>query len=309
MLCDFGSGGRVNDPQLGADDDVGDGGIYLRVAESHGRKAGTVDDVLDLEFRGGFLESLDRLGESGLVRESDERDVIGLDERRVDAGGGPDERGVDLAIERGVDGRLAMLGRYDYQGIVVDVLGFERRDDLAKRVVNEIEGFEQGWCEVLFGAVGVTDCLLAHGYGLEISAEEGRSARETFALKFRVVWSFTLDPVQEGVHMKLVVADCRVDCNIDRSDFRKVANGETFARGAADDVVGGMFIGVGSLLATCFNEFEDGVHAEAAVGVDLLAFAVDDRLGEVIWVDTTREELGIVVVFCFVVGDCSLGLA
>jgi len=97
MLGDLRLRRRVNDSKLWADYDIRDSGISLWVAEAHGYEAGAVDDVLDLEFGGGFQETLNCCLESGLVFEEDERDVIGRDPGDLDAGGRDDERRVNFA--------------------------------------------------------------------------------------------------------------------------------------------------------------------------------------------------------------------
>lgn len=131
---------------------------------------------------------------------------------------------------------------------------------------------------------------------MEITAEECRDSCETLALDFRVVWSFGLDPVEEGVDVELVVGDCRIDCVCHSSDFGEVADCETLSGRTADEVVGGVFVCVSGLLAACFDDFENCVYADALVGVNLLTFAVYDGLGKVVRIDAARKELGRVVV-------------
>ena len=133
---------------------------------------------------------------------------------------------------------------------------------------------------------------------MEVPAEEGWGGRETGALYFRVLWGFALagDPVEEGIDVELVVSDRCVYCVCYRLDLGKVTDCETLAGRTTDDVVSRVFICVGGLLAACFNNFPYCVYAEAHVWVDLLTFAVDNRLGEIVWVNAAREELGGVVV-------------
>ena len=58
MLCNFLRGRGVNNPKLGTNDDVRDGGVRFGITKAHGYKAGAVDDVLDLELCAGFHETL-----------------------------------------------------------------------------------------------------------------------------------------------------------------------------------------------------------------------------------------------------------
>ena len=66
-----------------------------------------------------------------------------------------------------------------------------------------------------------------------------------------------------------------------------------------------MLVGVSCLVTCCFHNFEDGVNANALVGIQICAFAVHERLWEVERVDAAGEELAGVVVFGFIVGYCS----
>jgi len=163
------------------------------------------------------------------------------------------------------------------------------------------------WCSKVQGAIGVARCLLTHVDSLEISAEESRCGCETGALDFRVGWGFPFasDPVKEGVDVELVVSDCGIHFVCCGGNLGKVADCQTFTGRPSDEVVRGVFVGVGGLLAACFDDFEDGVYAEAGVGVNFCALAVDDGLGEVVGIYATGEELGGVVVESFILHDCA----
>ena len=67
----------------------------------------------------------------GLVLKEDKGDVIRSNPRHIDTCCRSNEVGVDLAVQSWIYGCLAMLGRYDYQGLVIDVFGFEGGHDFA----------------------------------------------------------------------------------------------------------------------------------------------------------------------------------
>lgn len=171
-----------------------------------------------------------------------------------------------------------MLRRHNYQSVIIDVFGFEGGHDLAKRVIDEVDGLDERGREVVNGAIGIAGYLLGNGDCLEVAAEEGWRAREAMALDFRIGRGFAIDPVKKGIDVEFVVGNCRIDFRGYSVDLRKVTDGQTLTRRTTNYVICRVFIGVGSLLATCLDKFKDRIYTEATMGVYFLAYAVDNFL-------------------------------
>lgn len=144
---------------------------------------------------------------------------------------------------------------------------------------------------------------MANRNGLEIAAEKSRRLRETRRLDFGVCRGLPVNPLQESVDMKLIVSDGGFDGVGDGGNFGEIAYGQTFARRTSDDVVCWMFVCIGSLKTFGFNDFPNRIDSETLMWINLLAFPLNDGLGEIIRVDATREQLGRVVVLAFIIGN------
>ena len=171
-----------------------------------------------------------------------------------------------------------MLGRYDYQGLVIDVFGFEGGHDFAQRVVDEVDGFDERRREVLNGAIGIAGYLLGDGNCLEVAAEEGWRGLKTTPLDFRIGRGLAIDPVKKGINVKFVIGNCRIDFSGYGVDLGKVTDSQTLTRRPTNDVICRVFIGVCCLLATSLDNFKDRVYTEATMGVYFLTFAIDEFL-------------------------------
>jgi len=101
----------------------------------------------------------------------------------------------------------------------------------------------------------------------------------------------------------LIVGDRSVDGVFDSCNLREVAYSETFARGAANNVVSWVFVGIGRLLSAGFDDFKDGVDTKSLMRVDWLTFPVSNGLGKVVGVNAPREKLGAIVVNGLVIRD------
>lgn len=196
VLLKLACAGGVDDAVYGLDEDVWGRGVDGRVAKSGGDQLLAPEQVLDLEFRRVRLQVRSGLGGVFAVREPHERDVVGRDLRDGDTGGVVDGRVVDLVELGRVDGRLAVLGRHDDEGVVVDALCLQGRDNLTERSVDEVDRLQQ-WCgEGKARGVEIACCLFSNTDGLEVAAEQvGRLAVDR---AFRVRGVNAVDPVEEG---------------------------------------------------------------------------------------------------------------
>ena len=111
--------------------------------------------------------------------EPDEDAVIGDVEGEVVA----DRRSDDRAVVEGralaaIDGRLAMLGADDDQGVLAEVAFVERRDHLADRGIDERDGIGEIWAR-RGERIGVAAALelLSDADGLKVHAEQCRGAQ------------------------------------------------------------------------------------------------------------------------------------
>src|SRR6266536_4054428 len=97
---------------------------------------------------------------------------------------------------------------------------------MANGVVDEVDCLEKFRGESQ-GAWNVAHGLLCDGNGLKIATEEcWRSGK--CILDLGVCRCIALNPVQEGVHVKLVITNRGIDFNCNCSDFREV-RGRGFA--------------------------------------------------------------------------------
>lgn len=119
--------------------------ILRGVAEAEVDLLLAVYDLVDSEVRLVRFEICNGQVEVGAVLEEDEGDVIGSYERGVHTDFRCQERRINFFEERGVDRGLAVLGAYDNEGLVIQVLRLELADDEAERVVDELDGgFQRG---------------------------------------------------------------------------------------------------------------------------------------------------------------------
>ena len=116
-----------------------------------------------------------------------------------------------------------------------------------------------------------------------------------------VDWGGAVDPVEPGVDVESVVGDRVVDGGRDCCDLGEIADCQTSAAGATDDVVGWMLVGVGCLMAGGGNDLKDGVDADSLMRIDVYAFAVLLDLWEICSIDASREQECVIVVLRFIV--------
>ena len=210
---------------------------------------------------------------------------------------------VDFIPQQWVNGCLAVLACQDDQGVLVVAFGLQFGDDLAEGRVHKIQSLQDAGADGR--VVVVLGRLLRHRDTLVVAAEDGRHAGDFRPGRGdgRVNWRDAVDPIQPRVHVELVVCDRCVD-GVGCGDLLgKVALGQACSAGSADEVVHGMFVGVGCLETCCSGHFEDRVDAEAHVWVHLCAFAIHDGHGEVGRVDAAGKEERVVVVNRLVVED------
>ena len=78
--------------------DIRDGGVGQRFAETHRLLTGAVYDVLDLKLGGGFLQVCNRCIYCGLIFKEDKGNVIRSNPCHIDTCCRSNEGGVNLAV-------------------------------------------------------------------------------------------------------------------------------------------------------------------------------------------------------------------
>ena len=249
MLGNLGFGGRVDDAELGANDDVGNGRVGSRVAEAQPGQAIAIDDVLDVKGRPASIQVFDGSGDRGRILQKDQSNIVGCHGRNVHTSHGGDEIGVDFLEQSGIDGSLAMLGRDDDQRLFVDPPGFKSGNDPPEGSINKVECLQEFGSECQ-GPIDIAAGFLADGNGLEIAAEKNRRLRQTGSLDFGIDRGCSDNPLQEGIDVKLIKGNGSFDGVGKGGDFGEIASGQAVAGRTSNEVVCWMLIGVGGLTAT-----------------------------------------------------------
>jgi len=196
-----------------------------------------------------------------------------------------------------------VLGGNDDQGIFVNVFGLKGCNYLSQRGIHEVKCFQEIWSECK-RAVLVALGFLANRNSLEVPTKECWSGGETRSLDFGMFWRFAINPLQEGIDVKLIICNGGIDGVGNGSNFGEVAYCEAFAGRTTDKIISWMFVGICGLPPTGFHNFPDSIDTETLMRVDLLAFPIDYGLGKIVRVDASREELGGVVILAFVISNC-----
>lgn len=292
----------VDDAVLRLDDNVRHTLVGTRNAEARGGQVPARQDVVNLQ-RGLVGREL-RCGSSRVLGavEPDERNVVGSDlcnrllDRRREAGG------ADGTEQRWVDGRIAVLASKRDESVVVDMLSLQLGDNGADSRVDRVERLKDlGGRRVARGReVTATDGFLGDVEGLVVGAVERRGLGER---ALRVSRSGTVEPGEDSVGVQAVVCDGAGHTGCNCRVLWEVTSRQTFAAGAADEVVGGVLVGVSRLQTVRLNDLKGGVGAQVLMRIDRLAVAVLERERQLGRVDA-RVQLGRIAVNGLVVDDC-----
>src|ERR1700722_11667657 len=147
------------------------------------------------------------------------------------------------------------------QGVLIIALGLEFGSNLSQRGVHKVQRLQNAGTDR--GIIVVFDGLLYNGDVLEVAAENcwRSSDFRSFKGDGSVYWGNSIDPVELGIHMKLVRCDCCINGGGCGSLLGKVALRKSCSPGSPNEVICRMFIGICCLETRCSDYFEDGVHA------------------------------------------------
>jgi len=115
-------------------------------------------------------------------------------------------------------------------------------------------------------------------------------------LDFTVVSGLAVNPFEECVNVELIPCDGPFYGVLGSGNFWEVTNREALSRWSSDKVIGGVLIGVSSLLSVFMGNLVDFVDTEAGMGIEVCAHAIDLGLGKIPGADFAREELGTIEV-------------
>src|SRR5215469_11435455 len=197
-------------------------------------------------------------------------------------------------VQRGIDGRLTVLGGDYDQGRVIQALLLQFTYELADRSIDELEFIEQrragrgrGIEISTSDAVARFDQLLSYAYRLEVHTKHVRGPSQPSGAQA----SFAIDPVKDGVDLQRVIAldvleavcpsggigvwikDGRAGdpgrrCDSGKSDdigvdFRPIEVIERLGPDAGGNGgIGGVLVGPGCHSATLVNHAKDTVGAD-----------------------------------------------
>ena len=212
-------GSRVARAEVGPDDDVRHRRVGQWVAEALRDEVGARNGVVDVQERFLGVEVRNRGRRVGGVVEEDQRDVIRRDPRRGHTRVVHDQGWIGFAPQERVDGVLAVLGGDDDEGVLKVAVGPEIRDNLAQRVVDEVECFQDPRAEG--GVVVVLDGLLSNGDRLEVAAHHVRHLAVYGTCLIDDI--DPVDPVEPRIDVELVVWDCARQSIRRGSHFGEVA--------------------------------------------------------------------------------------
>lgn len=102
----------------------------------------------------------------------------------------------------------------------------------------------------------------------------------------------------------IVLNDCAQVLGAVCIDFWKVSNSQALATWSTDQIVGRMLVSVGSDQSMIDSDFEECVDSQTTVWIKRYTLAIKLGSRKVGRVDSTREDLGAVVVNRLVVDDC-----